>query len=182
MKKTRKIVVLIVVLSSPIIVFLFLKKFGSNQFELPVYYSEGNPITLCNDSSQVQHKVDVAYIDKVSIQLPAIFVAAGQGKNKYYSDLKNVLSKYPEIKVWEISKTDVTKVNIGFSSIGLGETTYLKFINCELVVGEDQWVNEFAPNNYVLVDKEGRIRGYIDSSTLKEIERLDTEVDILLNY
>lgn len=182
MKKTRKIIVLIVVLSAPIIVFLFLKKFGSNQFELPIYYSEGNPIASCNDSSQVQHKVDVAFIDKGSIQLPAIFVAAGQEKNEYYSDLKNVLSKYPEITTWEIARADVTKVNAEFNSIDLDETAYLNFINCELAVGEDKWVNDFTAYNYVLVDKEGRIRGYINSSTLKEIERLDTEVDILLNY
>ena len=182
MKKTRKVIVLIVVLSAPIIVFLFLKKFGSNQFELPIYYSEGNPIARCNDSSQVQHKVDVAFIDKGSIQLPAIFVAAGQEENEHYSDLKNVLGKYPEINVWEIVKADVTEVNAKLNLVDLDKATYLNFINCELAVGEDNWVNEFTAFNYVLVDIDGRIRGYINTSTLKEIERLDTEVDILLNY
>lgn len=182
MKKTRKIIVLIVVLSAPIIVFLFLKKFGSNQFELPIYYPEGNPVARCDDSSQVQHKVDVASIVKGTIQLPAIFVAAGHEENEHYSDLKNVLGKYPEINVWKIGKADVTKVNADTNTIDLDETAFLNFINCELAVGEDKWVNELNVYNYVLVDIEGRIRGYINTSTLKEIERMDTEVDILLNY
>ena len=182
MKKTQKILLLIVVLLAPIIVFLFLKKFGINQFELPVYYTEGNPIAQCNDSSQVQHKVHSAFIENGTIALPAIFHITGQKENEYYSDLENVLSKYPGIKVWEIINTDKAEINSKEYSISLDENAYLNFINCELALGEDKWIDDGIAFKYVLVDVDGKIRGYIDTTDLKEIERLDTEIDILLNY
>ena len=66
--------------------------------------------------------------------------------------------------------------------MSLDENSYLNFINCELALGEDNWIDNGIAFKYVLVDTEGIIRGYIEATTLEEIERLDTEVDILLNY
>jgi cytochrome oxidase Cu insertion factor (SCO1/SenC/PrrC family) len=40
---------------------------------------------------------------------------------------------------------------------------------------------EIHTNNFVLVDKEMRIRGYYDGISCKEVDRLIREVDLLLN-
>jgi len=182
MKKTQKIIILIAVLMAPIAVFLFLKKFGSNQFELPVYYIEGNPIAQCPNSSGVQHKVKSAFIDDGTVTLPAVFVLAGQEENEFNSDIDNVLAKYPSIKVWEILNTDKAEINSMLYSLSLDEETYINFINCELALGEDRWINDGIAFKYVLVDEDARIRGYIECNTMKEIDRLDAELDILINY
>jgi hypothetical protein len=55
-------------------------------------------------------------------------------------------------------------------------------MNCELVLGESEWLDEPIENKSVLIDKEKRIRGYYILTDIDEIERLDTEIDILINF
>jgi protein SCO1 len=181
MRKTQKVVIMISVLLAPIFVFLFLKKFGANEFELPIYYLEGNPITECSGGTQ-QHKISLEAINNYSIKLPVLFYVASSSQNEYYSDLNNVLEKYPKVNIRELSAAD-DKVSEGDkTSINLTPENFLHFINCELVLGENKPLTTAVVNKYVLIDTERRIRGYYLVDNLDEIERLDVELDILLNY
>ena len=49
-------------------------------------------------------------------------------------------------------------------------------------MGEDRFLDKAIAHKFVLVDTEGQIRGYFMGNDLDEIERLDIELDILLNY
>ena len=182
MKKTQKVMIMISVLLAPIFVFLFLKEYGDNKFELPVYYPDGNPITEC-DRRDGQHKLTKEIVITNNLKLPALFYLPTEEQSEYYSDLYNVLSKYPDVKIRALLKTEGSVVaQDGIQSVRLGSVEYDKFINCELVLGEDHWLKEPINDKYVLIDSQRRIRGYYEVDNLDDIERLDVELDILLNY
>ena len=175
--------IMISVLLAPIFVFIFLKEYGSNKFELPVYYPEGNPITECDRGGE-QHELtaEILFTNDI-LRFPLLIYAPAKDQNKYYSDLNNVLSKYPNVKIRALLNTEGNVVvQDGIQSFSLGSEEYDKFINCELVLGEDLWLKEPITNKYVLIDSQRRIRGYYEVDNLDDIERLDVELDILLNY
>lgn len=181
MKKVQKVVIMISVLLAPIFVFLFLKKFGENEFELPVYYPEGNPIAACSGGVQ-QHKLSAEILSQSKIELPVLIYVSSAEQNEFYSDLNNVLEKYPGINLLSISTEGATVAQEGRESLSFDSLSYQNFINCELILGEDHQLKQAITNKYVLIDSERNIRGYYDCGDLDDIERLDVELDILLNY
>ncbi len=181
MKKIQKVIIMISVLLAPIFVFLFLKEFGSNKFELAIYYPEGNPLAEC-DRSDRQLKISNEQLFTNNSSLPSLFYVPAKEQNEYYSDLNNVLSKYPSVGVWAIFIEDRVVAKEGVNWFSLIKQGGFEFINCVLVLGEDHWLKEPITNKYVLIDGQGRIRGYYECDNLDDIERLDVELDILLNY
>ena len=169
MRKFLKIFVITVVLLVPVIVFLFLKQFGSNEFALPIYYENGHPLKECYSDSRA-HRVSPEFTNKYLKNTPVLVTFIGEVNNEFKYDLANVLSEYPEIKVRKIN----------FCCIS--DSTKHKILNCELVLGEDRYIDEKVMNKYVLIDSARHIRGYFKVDELDEIERLDMELDILLNY
>lgn len=181
MRKTQKIIIIISVLLAPVFVFLFLKKFGQNEFELPVYYPEGNPIAKCSRGIQ-HHKFSLETLNKNNIELPVLIYVPAAQQNEYYSDLNNVLAKYPGVNLRALIIEGNSVHQEGRQSLRFDSLSLLNFINCELILGEDRYLKQPVTNKYVLIDGERNIRGYYDCTDLEEIERLDVELDILLNY
>jgi hypothetical protein len=98
--------------------------------------------------------------------------------NEFSSDFENVMQKYPAIDLVQFSvNNSMDQVNIQLDS-----AAYSNLLNCELVMGEDRFIEEAIPHKVVMIDVDGRIRGYFMLDDLEEIERLDIELDILLNY
>ena len=172
---------MISVLMAPIFVFLFLKKYGDNQFELPVLYPEGNPIAECG-RGVLQHKLTPEILFENNVDLPALIHVPSTQQNKFYSDLNSVLAKHNQVNLYKLILKDTTHLLWNKSSITFTADKYINFLNCELILGEDHKLKEPIVNKYVLVDDERRIRGYYNCSELDDIERLDVELDILLNY
>ena len=181
MRKTQKVVIMISVLLAPIFVFLFLKEYGSNKFDLPIYFPEGSPFAECDRiDGQSRHAADIMFTN--NINLPALFYLPSAEQNEYYSDLNNVLSKYPSLEVWGVIIEGSLILSEGIRTFSLGLEEYNDFINCELVLGEEEWLQEPITNKYVLIDGQRSIRGYYECDNLDDIERLDVELDILFNY
>jgi len=44
MKKGFKLIILFVTIALPVAIFLFLKHYGENQFDIPIYYQEENTV------------------------------------------------------------------------------------------------------------------------------------------
>lgn len=174
--KANKIVVISLVLLSPVAVILFLNSFGENEYELPVYYKDGNPIAECKQG-EVQHTVDLAFVNQNRVELPALFHFSIQ--QNFSQDLLNVLSRYPKIEVYNLT---LKKEDNDFNQIALDSADYSRVMNCEFIMGESKWIDLPIDNRLVLVDTERRIRGYFDVEDIDEIDRLDTELDIMVNY
>jgi protein SCO1/2 len=181
MKKIQKVIIMISVLLAPIFVFLFLKEYGANQFELPVLYPEGNPIAECRKGVQ-QHTLTSESLSESNVELPALFYVPSTQQNKFYSDLNSVLGKHNRVSHYELILEDTTGLTVNSTSLSFTAEAYINFLNCELILGEDHLLKEPIVNKYVLVDDERRIRGYYNCTDLEDIERLDVELDILINY
>lgn len=163
MQKLLKVSIITVVLLVPVLVFLFLKQFGSNEFNLPIYYNEGHPLPECSRSDS-SHKVSAEFIFTNDLHLPLLAGFEDVNANEFLFDLTNVLDKYPEVKIFSADASD------------------LQTMNCQLVLGEDQLIEQPIANKFVLIDDQRRIRGYFQLDELDDIDRLDMELDILLNY
>ena len=90
--------------------------------------------------------------------------------------------KYPSVNIRELIFAGGVVHQEGRQSLSFDSLSYLHFINCELILGEDHLLKQPIVNKFVLIDSERNIRGYYDCSDLDDIERLDVELDILLNY
>ncbi|MEQ8302223.1 MAG: hypothetical protein RIB47_02445 [Cyclobacteriaceae bacterium] len=156
-----KRIVLFTALLLPVLIFVFLKFFGKNEFELPVYYTETIPIT----SSECAEAYPVPY--RIS-NSPLI----SQGKH-------TVLAFYDGLSEVETSSYENQLKRLE------NEFNPTEF---ELIVVQDSLANQkekncvflMADNRLVLIDSDGRIRGYYKDASLKEVDRLILELQILL--
>ena len=178
MKGLKKATVISVVLLLPVLVFLFLKKYGTNEFDLPIYYLEGSPLVEC-DHSPGPHTISTEFTSNYSLELPVLIHFESRSRNNYSSDLENVLQKYNEINNITFSQDSLIQAA---NFVALASKDYLNVLNCELVMGEDRYLIKHIEHKYILIDSARQIRGYFKLSDLDDIQRLDMELDIVLNY
>ena len=173
-------------------IFLFLKSFGNNQFDIPVYYESGVIDTLdsnCGRStaipylvntkpaSQVLHKIyhfENSITEELEFRLQELErIQNAIGPNNgvlLFSFLNN-----PSITKRAFEKFD-DRINYDptFWSIRpVNPDTYRVFKNCELVMDD-------IDDRVVLVDNQERIRGYYDIMDREETDRLIVELKILI--
>ncbi len=206
MKKT-KILILLFTLTFPVLLYLFLRSFGQNEFALPVYFEKEEKI-LCNDSSIENNSIQV-----FSLNLEDSFKL----ENVYKADYKVV--HFPNVNDSEIQtlKNEMNRILntfddlsinlLSFKSLRLEEdkvvsflpaersNTYLyaqddksKFVNCIYAFPSEEWngkhpTEETIPidNTLVLLDEDNNIRGYYDGFETKEVDRLILEIRVLLS-
>jgi len=154
----RKGFVLLFALLFPVIIFLFLKFFGQNEYELSVYNSS------CSDS------IGKIFSDsKVNLNNIKILDVRLNNDNLLIDNYINKLEISDEIKV--ITLSDQLR-NLKWLSVKDDSTLIKNLTICiENVVFEKSFI--------LLLDKNNSIRGYFDSADRGEIERLDVEIDIL---
>lgn len=210
--KTGMLAALLVV---PVLVFLFLKGFGKNHFNLQVYY----PI----DSVQAADgKYNVRYHTIPAFKLvneKGDTLSSDQLKGKIYvtdffftscpgicpkmtNQLKRVQESFlgnKDIKIVSISVdpihdtpeelTKYAKLNGAnpeqwYFFTGNKDTIYtLAQQGFYLSAGEEKGSSEafVHSDKLVLVDKEGRIRGYYNGTEQAEVDRLITEINVLIH-
>ena len=189
--KTKSIFLVLIILL-PVVIFLFLKSFGNNQFDIPVYYQNGVIDTLdsnCGRStaipylvntkpaSQVVHKIyhfEKSVTGELEFRLQELErIQNAIGSNNgvlLFSFLNN-----PSITKRAFEKFD-DRINYDptFWSIRpVNPATYLVFKNCELVMDD-------IDDRVVLVDNQEQIRGYYDITDREETDRLIVEIKILI--
>jgi len=145
-----KKIILFVALPLPVLVFIFLKFFGKNEFEIPVYWSEGVNVAGCD-------------VRPGPYTLPDSTLFAWGWKGETATLI--VLDEDPV-------KQNLARVADQFEP---GDYATLKASNvpvCLLLAGDSSKV--------VLVDSERRIRGYYTLTSRKETDRLAVELSILL--
>lgn len=193
----KKFVFLILTLAIPVSIFLFLKIFGNNEFEVPVLFEEGLP--ECGDSGQphripplkfmnssgmpvdtqdldgflifcVFEATDTARLDEYIIQLVRIqdaFYEIGSPTFILLSEEKGLI---PGI----ISKMEDIGLQAKHYQLGsLGQSEFTEFLKCGLgLVSADS-------ANLAVADPERRIRGLYNVMDLEQTEQLILELKIL---
>ena len=198
MKKGLKVVLLSIILILPVLIYLFLRTFGENRYDLPVYPQAAVEITGCGvfEPSYRVTQLPCDHADPITLtghdyllHFPA---TDRENRTKEGNEIRRFLQKtsqYSFTLVTFAAKPDSTYWHNlkGLAKDGGPEWTVSS--RCEDVVDQIQRctllssladVKSGAPaGRLVLLDKEGSIRGYYVPSDKEEIDRLIIELDIL---
>ncbi len=154
--RSKKIIFLFLALLVPSIIFIFLKMYGSNQFDIEVLYEEKMPAFTddCNTSYTVPYRLPESMVGDLNKRGDsAVFVYFGDPNATF---INRVLTRYKDDPV-------------GYRVLGKAESTQMK---CIFILEE--------PFDVALVDNKGRIRGQYNSADREEVDRLITELAILI--
>lgn len=173
---SKKTLYLFLALALPGLIFVFLKFFGKNEFDVPVYYQEGLPKdSICLINSSTPYKVPDSIFRELKSTKPGLsrIIAVYPFIKDDLSELNRIVEKFKGDKVEvliisgvpNLPKTTLPVTQLDYASFG-------KLVACSL------WVRE--PWSVVLVDDQNQIRGYYDGSRRDEMDRLDLELNIIL--
>ncbi len=176
MNNIKKILFLIAALIIPSMVYVFLRGFGNNKFEIPVYYSEGITIEGCTSDIKKAHFVNFENYDLEGAQL--FFFSQWIKSNEFLRQCKRIKTKPYHVAFTAISDT-VMHNELGNTLVVKDEAQLFKIANCALVIGQDSAISIPLYNQLILVDADKRIRGYYDGNDIEDMDRLDIELDIL---
>lgn len=155
----KKGFILLFSLLFPIIVFLFLKFYGQNEYELSVYNSSCSEIIdeyIINDFNR-----------KNNIRIVDIRMA---DNDILVDNYINKLEINDQIEVITLSNK---LRNLNWLNIVVDKVLIERLSECIQ--------NEYLDKSFILLlDKQNKLRGHFYSEDRKEIERLDVEIDILL--
>lgn len=180
MKRVVKIGILLVVLTLPGIFFIFLKKYGRNNYAIPIQYEQGITLAGC-DNNSAPFQADTSLLRAYDIQLPALFYF-DDGFGLYNEQqVEKTLLSYEAISVYKLTYDSLKDVRTG-RAMPWQPDDLNEFINCVLVMGEDTRLSEPVAMKVVLLDRERHIRGYYQVKRGKELERLGTELAIFVKY
>lgn len=158
----KKPAYLFLALLLPGLVFVFLKYFGSNRFDIPVYYTDSVKVAdRCNTAIRAPYVLP----DSVWKYFPARKAANVVALNGDREEVKEVM----EIVKGELSGKAAV---LDGMELNLDAATLDRWITCVFLAE--------APKTTVLFDNQGRIRGYYDIGSLDEVDRLRVELKILL--
>lgn len=182
-----KKIILIVVLVIPVVIFVFLKFFGTNHFEVSVFHQE-RTATTPDCIQQFPHKVHMPEGMKGSEQPINIVHIADEPRkedlirtNRIYDGLIDYDGvKLVSLKpgVFPSASLSSYKIKNGISDdrwgvVGYERNKYDEFVQCQLGIMQD---TTFA---YVVIDEQSLVRGYYAAND-EEADRLMLEVKILL--
>lgn len=184
MKKIIKPVFLFLALLLPVCIFTFLKIFGNNQFDIPLYYQTEEELleikTAC-DNIDIPYTLNferfdvfesTANIPVLDNQITVVAYILNPDNNHVFSmlSLKERLGDTFQMIIFSDNFSNDIIKNQNFISFKVGDNAK-NFWHCGLLSNEyEKWV---------LIDSKRRIRGYYEV-TEEEIDRLIVEIKILL--
>jgi hypothetical protein len=156
----KKALFLFLGLVLPLLVFVFLKMFGKNEFEVPLLYEQG--------VEKKPQGCDIVYTSPYRV---ADTIAAQLSEDR--SPLLLINFADPSVRLRAIVRSfgnDVKLVNDDEIKLGTDQLNFIK--KCVLLIEN--------PNTLVMMDKQNRIRGYYDGTDRDDLDRLEAEVNIIL--
>jgi protein SCO1 len=189
----------------PAMAYIFLQMFGDNRYDVPIFYEHGvdRNISGC-EFTEAQHHVPIHSFSALSTPELAgsssgvsifSFMASDcddtcQTKFNQLSRIADFFGGNPQLNVVSIIYYDkvepvrdvqitVVRDSNNWIFIKNAADEIEQIVKCGLVM---PYSNE-SMHQFVLVDKEQRIRGYYNGLDVTDVDRLITEIRILLaNY
>jgi protein SCO1 len=199
MTKLWKISMLLLLLAIPAMAYIFLQLFGENRYDLPLYHESGVDVDSECVFAEGQHHINIQSAPVLSSLwnrenphndiLVISFLSSDcddvcQLKFNQLSRVANFFSSIQVISlVYEHKPMPVLKkqlmsgLNSNWKFVTEEAADLEKFVLCELVLPFEVK----SMHQFVLVDKEKRIRGYYNGLDVTEVDRLITEIRVLLN-
>ncbi|MFY0625163.1 MAG: hypothetical protein JXR07_02630 [Reichenbachiella sp.] len=191
---------LFVLIGMPVCIYLFLQSFGENHFVIPIFYEKGleSPLVGCQkvDSNKqfYARKYFEIDADKPDFESNRVVVYDLGGIQSNGSEVRNnmltFLNKFQGYEEIQFVSLSTSNASIGTLSTFENAKFYqsnakdiLSFSRCDMQIDLrfDAIQSKFTGSKLVLCDDERRIRGVYDPLELKEIDRLNTELHILLS-
>lgn len=160
--KSKQVIILFSALILPVSIFIFLKIFGKNEFNVPPLYQDGEVEVPegCNVTITVPYLIPDSIVTQWESGVKAQLFLLNLSNSKIVT--QRVVQ---EIGEGMINIIPASSDSAGFSNLK----------KCVLLLS--------APNDLVLIDRERRIRGYYNSNNRDEVDRLLVEINIILkNY
>lgn len=174
MKKTPKLIGLLLILALPVFIFLFLKIFGRNEFSIETFYESGVPA----DTLGCEFGPEAPYRVKLSQQVNGITLVLLDGGEKLMAtaDRNNLIRRIKQNVPEGVNLFVYYNKDLG-APIPLEGVFYIPksedswgTLRCSFVTSENKQL--------ILLDDQQKIRGYY-SLELEEVDRLLVEIEIL---
>lgn len=201
--KSKKILILAVTISFPVLLYLFLRFFGQNSYDLPVYFQQEG--IACHEMKG-EIKLFKSSIPSDTFSIQEVFtdqlnLIIFPNINTDNQPLKNELSRVVQNLSTKVDLriigfyTDSVNTNNMFSISDLdiinyktSVSDYQCLINCHFKLPNTQFLGdhpaeeEWSTSEIVMLLDEGQnIRGYYNGFETKEIDRLILEINVLLS-
>lgn len=187
----KKGIFLFLLIILPIVIFLFLKGFGRNEFTIPIYYEQGlgdSLSTPCLDRAKSQYYVNSPFTEEGKIKLIHFERIDGPLTLFRLEELERVQDVFGEdsevelitsvneksMKVQEVNdyKNRIQFFDGFWKRQQLDSLAWADLKFCDMAMSD-------LDNRVVLVDKQNRIRGYYNIAERDETDRLILELRIL---
>lgn len=189
---------------------MFLRSFGQNEFALPVFFENEEPV-YCNDSLEMKGHLELVDLSsKNLVKLSEIYsddykvIHLPNVQDPEIQTLKNeinrILNTFDDVSLSIVSfqplfSKDVDQIEAESFLLADRANTYLFspddkdfFVNCLYAFPTDEWDGKHPSeetlsidHTLVLLDDENKIRGYYDGYETKEVDRLILEIRVLLS-
>lgn len=146
----------------PVLIFIFLKMFGKNEFDVPLIYGEGVPERPngCNFEYGTPYVLPDSITNRFKQgKMPALLLLN-------FSAESSILNKI----VNNFASDSVALVNIADTSQATDNLKNIK--QCMLLIKQ--------PTDIVMIDRNRNIRGYYEGRNRDELDRLQDEIAIIL--
>lgn len=174
----------------PVLIAIVLKFFGSNHYDIPVYYENGIQKEDCNLNQQDQYYVAESEFGKNDLSWT-------NNTNLVYfnselnSSLPHIQQELPKLaienasdlnlRIWALGdgeKIDMNNIDITY--IPLSKEQQYNISRCQLIIPDNlETIKGSEFGTIVMIDGKGRIRGYYNGGEQEEYDRLSAEIDIL---
>lgn len=178
--KGTKIIYLLLALALPVSVFVFLKYFGQNQFDVEPLFTEAMPMGVhaeCNHAYELPYSIpEHILLDLEWSSGDSLTLFYFKTENNNIPVLNRIQEEYLPLEVHSIEiRNESGKLDLKDSAVyemrgGSYEIEQLK--KCFFFIAE--------PNNLLLVDNQRKIRGIYQAENRDEIDRLLLEIKIIL--
>lgn len=160
--KGKKIIFLILALLLPVTLFIFLKLFGRNEFQVPVLHEKVLP--------RIAGECDFDYVAPYRVPDSVMNAFTGNGVDSLYVFSFNRVDADAMGRIAAEFGDDAVEV-IGPQELeSQFDPNFLR--RCVLLIQADTGV--------ALVDHERRVRGYYDAKDREDVDRLIVEMKIIL--
>lgn len=186
----KKALLLFLTIGFPVVIFLFLKGFGDNQYLIPVLYEQGlgdSLSTPCLDKKKEQYVVNnelvpqgmkIIHFERMDGPvLKTRLEELERVQDVFFNDESVTLNTFvnsASIAVKDIQDYDkrIQFLDGFWKRSELDSTSWANFKYCAMAMTD-------LDNRVVLVDKQNRIRGYYNILERDETDRLILELRIL---
>jgi protein SCO1/2 len=208
--------VLICILLVPVLIFMFLKSFGNNTYDIPIFFEQGvdNPFQECPVADTTQHYIpDFTFVNQKSEAVGSkdmkgkvtvvdfFFTSCTSICPVMSSELERVNDMFreePSLQILSISidpTYDTSEILQDYAdkyNASAGKWDFLtgdkdeiyQLAKCGFILPTLDGMgvpDDFAHSDkFVLIDQEGRIRGYYSGTNREDVDLLMLEAKVLL--